>query len=400
MSEGSTSPLRVVFCWHMHQPDYRHAETGIYRASWTYLHALKDYTDMAWHLETNPDARVVVNFSPVLLEQLQDYAQRIGNTVTNGNEPGDPLLSELASLHPAADTSRRQFLLAACVRSNTRVIERFAPYRRLVETAQFAAARPETGSYLSEQYFVDLLVWYHLVWCGETLRRSDPLILKLLDKQQDYSLQDRRELLAWIGQTIQQLIPRYRSLQEREQIELSASPCTHPILPLLLDLGSAREARPQLQLPAHAGYPDGAARVRWQLSEARHRFAAIFGSEPAGCWPSEGAVSTAALGMIHDAGFDWTASSLGVLVNSASLPHDSDHFHRPYRIPGGPVCFFRDDGLADRIGFVYKDWAPLDAVRDFVSHLEAIAGLPDLPGRVLSIILDGENPWDSYAENG
>jgi alpha-amylase/alpha-mannosidase (GH57 family) len=400
MSETDGTRLHVVLCWHMHQPDYRHAETGIYRAPWTYLHAIKDYADMAWHLETNPDARVVVNFSPVLLEQLQDYATWISSALSNGSDPRDPLLAELYNSHSDLDTARRHFLLTACINSNARVIDRFPHYKALVDVARFAAAHPETIPYLGNQYYSDLVVWYHLVWCGEAARRSDPLILKLEDKQHGYTADDRRQLMQWIGRSIEQLIPRYRALAARGQVELSTSPYSHPILPLLLDFASARESRPQIALPSNASYPGGAQRARWQLDEARRRFAAIFDGPPTGCWPSEGAVSTDALHLIRQAGFRWAASALGVLVNSESLPHDSDHFHRAYRIADGPVCFFRDDGLSDRIGFLYKDWDAEDAVRDFISQLEALADQPRLPGRVVSIILDGENAWDSYAENG
>ena len=64
--------INVVLCWHMHQPHYRDALDGTYHLPWVYLHAIKDYSDMAHHLETCPEARVVVNFAPVLLEQLTD----------------------------------------------------------------------------------------------------------------------------------------------------------------------------------------------------------------------------------------------------------------------------------------------------------------------------------------
>ena len=44
--------LRVVLCWHMHQPCYQDPVTHEYRQPWTYLHAIKDYSDMAAHLES------------------------------------------------------------------------------------------------------------------------------------------------------------------------------------------------------------------------------------------------------------------------------------------------------------------------------------------------------------
>ena len=43
--------LDLVFLWHMHQPDYRdHGGTtgeGEFMLPWVYLHAIKDYVDMA-----------------------------------------------------------------------------------------------------------------------------------------------------------------------------------------------------------------------------------------------------------------------------------------------------------------------------------------------------------------
>lgn len=67
--------LKVVLCWHMREPEYRGTDTGCYRLPWTNLHGIKDYVDMAAHLEAQPEARAVVNFSPVSLEQIDDYAQ-------------------------------------------------------------------------------------------------------------------------------------------------------------------------------------------------------------------------------------------------------------------------------------------------------------------------------------
>ncbi|HNS27014.1 MAG TPA: glycoside hydrolase, partial [Steroidobacteraceae bacterium] len=69
--------LPVVLLWHMHQPQYCDALTGEYTQPWTALHALKDYSDMAAHLEDNPAARAVVNFTPVLIEQLEALALQV-----------------------------------------------------------------------------------------------------------------------------------------------------------------------------------------------------------------------------------------------------------------------------------------------------------------------------------
>ena len=75
--------LKVVLYWHMHQPEYRDLLTGVYQQPWTYLHTIKDYIDMAMHLEAHPQARVVVNFTPILLEQIEDYANQVINYLSN-----------------------------------------------------------------------------------------------------------------------------------------------------------------------------------------------------------------------------------------------------------------------------------------------------------------------------
>ena len=62
--------LRLVLLWHMHQPDFRDFNTGEFTQPWVYLHAIKDYTDMAAHLENHPGVHAVVNLVPVLLDQL------------------------------------------------------------------------------------------------------------------------------------------------------------------------------------------------------------------------------------------------------------------------------------------------------------------------------------------
>ena len=86
----SPARLPVVLLWHMHQPQYRDALSGEYVLPWTYLHAIKDYTDMAAHLEENPAARAVVNFTPVLLDQLDEYSSSDASSVPACRSSGIP----------------------------------------------------------------------------------------------------------------------------------------------------------------------------------------------------------------------------------------------------------------------------------------------------------------------
>jgi alpha-amylase/alpha-mannosidase (GH57 family) len=398
----SAEPLRVVLCWHMHQPEYREAYGGRFMAPWTGLHAMKDYWDMAVHIQQVSGATAVFDFSPVLLDQIEDIAARLTRFDATGEPIGERLLDALARPLQPADEDQRRGLVRACLRANPKhMIERFAPYRRLA-----GLARPvldEGGlHYFDDRFINDLLVWFHLAWLGETIRRDDRQVARLLDKGSDYTYADRRALLEVITDTLIEIIPTYRNLRDNDRIELATCPVSHPILPLLLDFNTAREAVPQLDLPAASGYPGGAERAAWQLKEAGRRHRRHFGHSAAGCWPSEGAVSEGSLQAMAEAGFQWAASGSRVLFNSlgqSSPP--SDQAHRPYRFnDGGPVCFFRDDGLSDLIGFTYKDWHADDAVADFIRHLQNIADEPAEPGRVVSIIIDGENAWEHYPDNG
>ena len=91
------NPMSVVLCWHMHQPEYRDLHTGESRLPWTYLHAIKDYVDMAAHIEAVPGARAVVNFAPILLEQIEEYAGQISDFLAGNGAIRDSLLAQLAA---------------------------------------------------------------------------------------------------------------------------------------------------------------------------------------------------------------------------------------------------------------------------------------------------------------
>ncbi|MFP4561040.1 MAG: glycoside hydrolase [Thiohalorhabdus sp.] len=402
-------PLKVVLCWHMHQPQYLDPESGSYQLPWTYLHAIKDYVDMAAHLEAVPRARAVVNFAPVLLEQLADYAGQIEAHLRQGAPIHDPLLAALDSPVPPAGSEERLALIRDCTRANREnLVERFPAFRRLVDMAEWLEEDPEALLYIDDQFVADLLTWYHLAWMGETVRREDPRIRGLQEKAAGFTVEDRRHLLSIIGELIESVPERYGRLAKKGQVELSVTPYAHPIVPLLLDFQSAREALPDSPLPAKDGYPGGTERARWHLREGIETFRRHFGLAPEGCWPSEGAVCTGTLRLLGELGFAWAATGEGVLGHSLGEDYGkygadpSNNLCYPYRIQQSQTaCFFRDDELSDLIGFQYSDWHADDAVEDLIGRLERIAeATADHPEPLVPIILDGENAWEHYPENG
>ena len=395
-------PMNVVLMWHMHQPEYRDLRTGAVHLPWTYLHAIKDYVDMAAHLEAEPKARAVVNFSPILLEQIEEYVSQVTAYLSGHGAIRDPVLAELAEPALPGNQQARLRLMQDCLRANKkRMIERFEPYRRLATMAEWYQSNPQTLTYASNQFLADLLVWYHLSWMGESVRRSDARMKRLQNKETNFTLHDRRELLTIILEQLQSLLSRYRNLAERGQVELCMSPYGHPIVPLLLDMNCARETMYDVHLPVTADYPGGASRAQWHLQKGAETFERVFNRKPIGLWPSEGGLSQQALTLFADNDFRWVASGGNVLDNSHDAQNKSCS-HRVYRFGDAPIdCFFRDDGPSDMIGFSYSDWHAEDAVANLVGHMENIAEVcPDRNDCLISIILDGENAWEYFPENG
>jgi alpha-amylase/alpha-mannosidase (GH57 family) len=398
-----THRLPVVLMWHMHQPQYRDALTGEYVLPWTYLHALKDYSDMAAHLEENPAARAVVNFTPVLIEQLQEYAQRVANHLRTGAPVRDPVLATLAETALPGGAEPRLELLKALLRANrTHMVERFEGFAEIARLAD-SLATPERIGWASDQMIWDLAVWYHLAWLGETVRSADTRAQDLMRQGRGFAPTQRRKLLGLVAEVLDGIVPRYRALAESGRVELSVTPYGHPILPLLYDFRVARESQPGVQLPRHAAYPGGDDRATWHMAEAIRVFRDAFGFAPAGCWPSEGAISADSLALIDRFGLRWAASSGNVLQNSvASQPDVAVVRDAPYRMPGQQLtCFFRHDGLSDAIGFEYSTWHGDDAARHFAEQIGKLAEHhAGDPNRVLLIALDGENAWEHYPFNG
>ncbi len=395
--------LKLVLCWHMHQPEYRDLQTGEFQLPWTYLHVIKDYVDMIAHLEAVPEAKAVVNFAPILLEQIEEYARQVNGYLRDHSPISDPLLATLVAPDMPEDPELRMKLVKDCMRANRdRQINRYPAFQRLIEMAGYLEQHYASLNYVNGQFISDILVWYHLVWMGETVKLTDSRIKRLIDKGADYSLHDRTELTEVIAEQLTHVICRYKELALKGQVELSVTPYAHPIIPLLLDFNSTHEAMPDALLPELESYPGGEQRVMWHLEKGVQTFERFFGFKPKGCWPSEGSICAQTLKILGDFGFNWAASGGSVLHNSFNLPENQKQsdIHHPFKLKKTNLaCFFRDDGLSDLIGFEYSKWHADDAVGDLIQHLENIANHE--PGdKVVSIILDGENAWEYFPDNG
>ncbi len=390
--------LPVAIIWHMHQPYYRHPQTSEFVLPWVRLHASKDYLHMARLLQEFPGVKAHFTMVPSLRDQLEEYARgaddedtRMTMRTVDGTltpEEKEHMLRRFFSIH------------------HGNVIHRHDEYRRLLQLGMATRDRPEL---LSDDYFVDLALWFNLAWIDPDDIESDSRLKELREKGQRYTREDVRYVIGRQRMMASGVPHLYHRLEHDGQVEVLTTPYYHPILPLIIDSRSALRGDPKAILPDPPfAYPDDAA---FQIEEAISSHERAFGQKPRGMWPSEGSISPEAATAIFKAGLDWFASDEGVLARSVGGEFKRDEvggllepqlLYRPYRIPGGGTAIFRDREISDRIGFLYGDMSPHDAVGDMIWKLErARERLPDDGGPYLAtIILDGENAWEQYPNNG
>ena len=387
--------IHLCFLWHMHQPFYKNLDSGEYRLPWVRLHALKDYFGMVKILDDFPAIHQTFNLVPSLLLQLEDYAAGMAS---------DPFLE--AALKPAEELTQPEceFILSYFFQANhERVIRRFPRYSELFDLlAHYDNNVQRAAEHFAPAAIRDLQVLSQLAWFDEYDLTGDPAIKELVSKGRDFTLADQRVIAEKETAGLRRVIAAYRQAASRGQIELSASPFYHPILPLLCDSNIAHTAHPYVSLPAQFAYPGDALK---QMVRSRQFFQDRFQKEPAGLWPSEGAVSEEALNLAAQAGFAWTASDNQILARSLGEPVSETATYRPYRWQQGGHgidIVFRDRRLSDLVALAYSNIPAEDAARHFMAELKRSCAktLESGTDALVAIILDGENAWENYIQNG
>ncbi len=395
----SDLPLSVLFLWHQHQPLYKDALTNRYELPWVRLHATKDYYDMVALLDEFPQVKANFNLVPSLLTQLDDYAE---------GKAQDKFLELTLKRSADLTVEDRQFILQNFFMAHwEHMVDPHLRYRELLDkrgrmTTSESLSR--TQKYFKEQDWRDLQVWFNLTWFDPLWREKDPVIKELFEKGKNFTEEDKQKLAGKQREVCGRVVAKHKELQDRGQIEVTTTPFYHPILPLLCDTESARAALPQIALPSHRfQHPDDA---REQLRRAIEDYARRFGRAPQGMWPSEGSVSEEAAHLFMEAQIRWIATDEEVLARS--FPAGSfrrDDIYEPYKLTAGDKTlhfFFRDHELSDAVGFVYASWDPEEAAKDFMRRLQDIRTQIKDKARphVVSVILDGENCWEYYKQDG
>ncbi|MBF0493978.1 MAG: glycoside hydrolase [Candidatus Omnitrophica bacterium] len=382
--------LSVAFLWHMHQPLYKDLPTGKYFLPWVRLHATYSYYDMISIVGEFPEMRCTFNLTPSLLEQLDDIAR---------NEKVDDVFLTLSRKEAEyLSHDDKVFILKNFFSCNaTTQIYPIFRYRELYEIRGDNPADEIMRikvQLFRESDFRDLQVFFNLSWCGFTLKEKDPIIKELLKKGRNYSEEDKKALLKRQREITASIIPLYKKAQDEGKIEISTTPYYHPILPLL----SGREKNEGFDFKEDA---------EWHVKKAVAAYKGFFGRKPLGMWPAEGSVGQSIVPVLVANGIKWIATDEAVLKSTFG----GKHFNRdemvfsPYFVPyklSGVFIAFRDTWLSNEIGFKYSNKPGNEAAAELFKHFTNIKeAVKNKQGdHVVSVILDGENPWPYYHDGG
>jgi alpha-amylase/alpha-mannosidase (GH57 family) len=401
----SDHPLSIAFVWHMHQPYYRDDISGSCILPWVRMHGIKDYYDMPALLTDFPTIHQTFNLVPSLLKQIDDYVHNNGT---------DRFLQ--LTLKPAAELTQddKLFLLRNSFLANwDTMIKPYPAYWELLNRRGYSVSPGDLQNatrYYTTQDYLDLQVWFNLTWFDPLFKQNDPLLKGLIKKGSGFTENEKALLVAKQREVMALIIPEYRKLAEQGRIELTTTPFYHPILPLLYDTDLARVATPDIHLPANRfSHPEDA---RAQIRRAVEFHEKLFGSRPKGMWPSEGSVAEEILPLISEAGIQWIGTDEAVLARSLGVHIDRDFagimrnpevLYKPYLAGKGDrqvSMVFRDHTISDLIGFVYSKWDYKNAVHDLIDRLQRVRRAVKDGPHLVSIILDGENAWEYYQNDG
>ncbi len=438
----------VQIMWHQHQPTYLDPIADQLTSPWVRKHATKDYYDMAAILQGYPDVHMTINITPVLLNQMIPYyIDRLApfvdtkkNTVDAAGflakwkghtDPWIDLLLE-PTPDPATATTKQIGLLYAdpwsCVSTSPVLMDRFPAY---------AALRDKNPATLTKDDFLALKIWFEIAWfdpdflhgpvalpTGDVVDLTDIISASAptnatftLKVPMSEALANR--IVAEEVKIIKAVIPIHKKLfydaaLHTGQIEIATTPFYHPILPLVHDTeleayGQPYDPKPEppFQFPQDADA---------QVGRAVAFYTNIFGQPPRGMWPGEGSVAEAVIQHFRKFNINWVATDQAVLAASkgfkpgGAVADVSGAPQGPWRVDTdtnvGPITdptqamavFFRNTNMSNDIGFKYQGMVGTDAADDLIKNVSSQAPSFGAPDRVITLILDGENAWETFSK--
>jgi alpha-amylase/alpha-mannosidase (GH57 family) len=338
----------VVFTNHL--PEYGQAAEGSADRPWARLHTTRDYLTMI-RLIAETRAKVVLSYSPVLLEQIADVAagrwdQAALLTAKPANELTDEDKAYIDEVFFLTDPSQ---------------IDRYPRYREL-------ATRRALGRQLTTGEYRDLQVLFNLSWTSPLLLEEEDLAASAA-KGRGFSEDDKQVILDAHRAAAAEFLSTLQSLWVGGVIEVATTPLTNPVLPLLIRNRMDQDASDQIVFGAE-------------------RAAAVLGDTPQGIAPARGLIDQANLAAALRAGFEW------LLLSGPESP-------QPFQLTsesGSVLALVAAPQPGSRIADTYFAMDPDAAARDMIDAMAAT--IEESPGAVATFAADGTEPWSRYADGG
>ncbi|MDD3237404.1 MAG: glycoside hydrolase family 57 protein [Candidatus Gastranaerophilales bacterium] len=396
--------LSIAFIWHMHQPNYQAQPNGIRLMPWARLHAIKDYLDMLLQLDNFPDLKLNFNLVPVLVDAIEEYAHKGAHdihsklTVT----PIDELTED-----------DKQYILNYFFDANYANLISHHKYYSDLYHKRYLKEEVDISDF-SEQEYSDIMMWFNLVWFDPRWIEEYPELKSFIEQERGFSLAQRVAVIDIQRQIMARIIPEFKKYQDEGRIEITTSPYYHPILPIMFDMNVAKKSAIRHPLPDCK--INMAEDAKTQIKMALDKMEQTFGKRPVGMWPSEHCVSQKTLDCFADLGIKWTVSDEGILANTLKKEFVRDfkgYLEDPYDLCNAytyesknhkPInIVFRDSVIPNLISFEYPHHESVIAASDLYSRIKTIQNkLQNSPDEhhLLTIAMDGENSWESYANDG
>ncbi len=357
--------------WHFHQPLYSEPFSDTIDTSIITFRTLYNYYPMAMYLEHFPEVKVTCNLTSTLLKQIWE--------ISNGKKK-DTFQAILSSLPEEEHIRFFWNEIPQSVKSRYNIPNRI--YQKLDEKT---AKRKD---------LFDLKVWLHLFCFHPFFVKSDKDIASLFYKGIGFNENDVNLLIEKEKNIFTSVIGKYKKLQKTGQIEISTTPFYHPILPLVYDIKCAKQTETSLFIPdIEYYYPEDA---KIQVEKSMDFYQQLFDEKVKGMWPAEGGLSSEVLTLFDSLGLKWIAAD-DYLLSKIIGNKGKENFKNIYLWENKLGIFFRNREFSDLIGFNYQKWDEKKAADDFVMKITEFYKTQDI---VLPVILDGENPWEWYKEEG
>ena len=387
-------PLYLIFIWHFHQPWYYGENDSYFILPWVRLHSVGNYFKMAYIVSKYPDIKVTFTFSGSLLDQINAYLSGVRD------------LRQILSIKVAENQSLSPDEIYQIISipggffdiNWGRIVDIVPRYRELRDKTQSVLEKykylPDeemkrmVAASFTDQDIIDLVALFNLFWMDPGVLRDlypdlyDLRLKALRETSFHFTRDDIKRILSAQIDIMSRLIPIYRDLLTKKQIEIIPVPYSHPMAPVIADFNWSED-------------------LYLHIERSIDLFKKYFNYTPRGVWPAEQAVNDFVT-EIFSKYFVWTVSDQAVLGKSGVDANDIRNITIPWILRYGSreiYIFFRNTELSNLISFTYSQWNTNQSVNDLINRLLNIkSAVP--PGSVVVIALDGENPWEYYVNFG